>query len=804
MNETDFSDAFSSHEQAGLVGRVVPAHIKKVRLDHCDLDLLDEGTGSVIGQGRLYQADSLAWEDRRLLAEIRKYQRDEILEKVFVRRLRHEDGEALWYVHERWGKCNPWNDLALRQDDVIVGTIIRIVPMRGRERVGYLVQLEVGAPIQTDESGIIEPCERAQPDIEVLLPDGELPWGDGGLEMAPPDANIQRMSLEVGDPIQALVREVRLPPMDPIVSVTRLIHRRDVTAQRTFQHRGNLACWRFWRFLGEAKIEENLAAPEVTAGDAPYANRRLLLADDDPRGLISQSELLESMGAKVHGVEVRPGDFSRVVDEVVMALHQDDFDLLLIDNNLPGRDLGQTLIGRVRTRIGDEHPARFALITADGTRAPSNDARMGLCAKGVIGFVRRPLKHLVLHRLLAGEEVWEDAASLPKAHGLAPRLPASKGAPTLQETLEVIARQRGIGFAMLFRATRKLDAQDLITAGIAAPFTWDEYPEVLNRTDLRVLVEGKKNNLKITHLEGGNELLHIGRKIHSHWKILELSASRWIFGVGYEPGKDIESQLPIWRMAIAATMDAQDWRGWARHVSSFVQLGMAHQGLSHEIVHLQSEFRNLLGILRRQVGKFDADAKLGEKNKEDLLGRVAALTKSNEDLLEFSQRQLRAQALRHRMVFLPDAVATIRRIVEAECREAEVALHVVEPLLLALPLSNAALILPVVNLLVNAAKHHYRQENRRVELFFDVEEIAKDKPMLLIDARDNGPGLDQRALERLWQPGFSQASDPNERHGMGLWLSRQLVEEASGTLDLHENWRGIGAYFRIRLPIHLG
>nr|VFK38799.1 MAG: Histidine kinase-, DNA gyrase B-, and HSP90-like ATPase [Candidatus Kentron sp. TC] len=348
------------------------------------------------------------------------------------------------------------------------------------------------------------------------------------------------------------------------------------------------------------------------------------------------------------------------------------------------------------------------------------------------------------------------------------------------------------------------DAQDLITAGIAAPFTWDEYPEVLNRTDLRVLVEGKKNNLKITHLEGGNELLHIGRKIHSHWQILELGASRWIFGVGYEPGKDIESQLPIWRMALAATMDAQDWRGWARHVSSFVQLGMAHQGLSHEVINLQVEFGALLYNLRRQIGKLESGKKLSKINKDGLIDKVAALISNNEQLLEFSKRQLRAQALRHRMVFLPDAVATIKRIVEAECREAEVALHIMDSPLLALPLPNAALILPVVNLLVNAAKHHYRQENRRVELLFDVEEVAKDKPMLIIDARDNGPGLDQNALERLWQPGFSQASDPNERHGMGLWLSRQLVEEAGGTLDLHENWRGIGACFRIRLPIHLG
>nr|VFK07216.1 MAG: Response regulator receiver domain-containing protein [Candidatus Kentron sp. LPFa]VFK23951.1 MAG: Response regulator receiver domain-containing protein [Candidatus Kentron sp. LPFa] len=803
MNEIGSSDSFSSsNQQLGLVGQVLSARIKRVRLQSCELDLLDE-TGSVIAQGRLYQADSLAWEDRRLLAEIPKYRKDSILDKIFMRRLRYEDGGALWYVQERWGRHNPWDDLPLGQDDIITGTIARAISMKGGEHVGYLVQLEIDAPIQIVDAGIIGPDERVQPDIEVFLPERELPWDDGGLDAMPTNSNTKRMPLEIGDPIQALVREVRMPPMDPIVSVTRLIHRRDATANNTFKHRENLARWYFWRFLGKTKIEETLDAPKLTRDDMPYANRQLLLVDDDPRTLTAQAELLEFMGAKVHAVEVRPGDFTKAVDAVVVALGKEDFDLILVDNNLPGRDLGQALIGRIRARIGGEHSARFALITADGTRVPSDDTRAELRVKGAIGFVQRPLAHGALRKLLNGEEVWEDAKSHPKTKQSSSYLPVAKASPTLQDTLAFIAGQPGVAFALLVRAKRRIEAEDLITSG-RAPFTWDEYPEVLRKTDLVLLIERKIEELKIVPQEGGNELLHAGRQIHSHWRILELGAARWIFGVGYESDKDIEGQLPLWRMALAAAMDAQGWREWARHVSSFVQLGMAHQGLSHEVIHLQGEFQNLLFILNRQIGKFEADAKLSEKNKEDLLKRVAALTRSNDDLLEFSQRQLRAQALRHRRVFLPEAVTTIRRIVDGECREAEVMLHVVEPLLLALPLSNAALILPVVNLLLNAIKHHYRQENRRVELLFDVEEIAKDKPMLIIDVRDNGPGLDQTALERLWQPGFSQASDPNKRHGIGLWLSRQLVEEAGGTLDLHENWRCIGASFRIRLPIHLG
>jgi len=805
MDKIDPAPSSPSEQPTELVGQVLRAWITNVRFDHCNLDLLDEKNASTIAKGRLYQADSLAWENPKLLAELPKYQSGNVLKTVFVRRLRYEDSEALWYVQERWGQRNPWVDLDLKLGDIITGIVVRSITSTKRgEHVGYLVQLDVGVPIQTSDSGIIESCERIQPDIEVFLPDEKLPWKDGNLDTVPTNSKIRRMSLNIGDPIQALVLEIRVPPMDPIVSLTDLINHRDTMSDKEFKYTDNMARWHFWCFLGKTEIprNENQEIQHLTGNEKLYAGKRLLLVDDNARTLAAQSERLRLIGAKVANIEVRPGSFSEAVREVVATLRENDFDLALIDNNLPGKDLGQDLIGRVRAQLGDEYPVHFALITADSARVPTNDTRTELHAKGVIGFVQRPLTHHTLQRLLTGEEVWEEAKSHLKTDQSEQYLPTTKASPTLQETLDIIAGQPGITFALLVKAKRRIEVEDLITSGLA-PFTWDQYPEVLRRTDLVLLIDGKIDELRIVSQKGGNELLHAGRQIHSHWRILELGASRWIFGVGYAPDKDIEGQLPLWRAALATAMDAQGWRDWARHVSGFVQLGLAHQGLSHEVIHLQDEFKNLLFSLARRVEKLELGSKLKKDDKEFILDKVLALTRGNEQLLEFSRRQLRAQALRHRDVFLPEVVTTIKRIVDAECLEAEVALHIIDPPPLVLPLPNATLVLPVVNLLINAAKHHYRRENRRIELLFDLE-VKDREEFLSIEVRDNGPGLDQAALERLWQPGFSQATDLDKRHGIGLWLSRQLVEEAGGTLDLHENWRGLGACFRIRFPIHLG
>ncbi|HRD68204.1 MAG TPA: ATP-binding protein [Candidatus Competibacter sp.] len=791
----------SAANQASLSSRnVVPARVKKVRYDHCDLDLLASEDGPVLGQGRLYQAESLAWKDPKLLAGIPNYQPGKILNAVFVRHLRHEEGQALWFVHERWGLNDPWKELPLAEDDIVTGVVVRRIASAGRyESAGYLIQLDAGIPIQLSSSAGAESSERRQPDIEVFLPSEELPWADGSLSSLRPSSKAGRMALEIGDPIQAMVLEIRFPPMDPRVSLTRLINHRDATADRDFNHRDTLARWRFRHLLsgdkqGTATTDET--PPAFSPDDRPYVGRRLLLVDDNADAMASQAELLELMGAEIERILVKPNSLEQAVGEVVSALRGGRFDLALIDSNLPGRDLGQALIEQVRSQLGADHPIRLVLLTANPTKTIAVATLDALRARGVAGMVQRPMSHCALRNLLAGEEVWELAVSTEQHQ------PATEAHLTLQHMLETIAHQEGVSFAVLVKARRRIETQDLITTG-DAPFKLDEYPKVLTRTDLRLLVDDRLSQLTITAKEGGNALLRAGGTGPAHWQVLELGGNRWIFGVGHAPGRDVQDQLPFWCMALTAMLEAQGWRDWARHVSGFVQLGLAHQGLSHEVFNLEGEIGNLLDSLRRWLGKQGPNVKLEGNVRNYIDGKVAALIKTSGDLLDFSKRQLRGQALRRQRVFLPDAVAAIKRIVASECLESEVTLHVANPPPLALPLPNAALVLPAVNLLVNAAKHHYRSENRRVELLFDLEEVGT-RQFLVMDVRDNGPGLEKDALEHLWQPGFSSATEVDKRHGIGLWLSRQLIKESGGKLDLHKNWRGLGACFRIRFPINLG
>jgi signal transduction histidine kinase len=74
------------------------------------------------------------------------------------------------------------------------------------------------------------------------------------------------------------------------------------------------------------------------------------------------------------------------------------------------------------------------------------------------------------------------------------------------------------------------------------------------------------------------------------------------------------------------------------------------------------------------------------------------------------------------------------------------------------------------------------------------------KPAVLLDVRDNGAGFGVTDPEKLFEA--FQTTKPHGM-GMGLWISRWIVERHDGRLSAHPN-DGPGATFRILLPAASG
>ncbi|MEM7781897.1 MAG: chemotaxis protein CheB [Planctomycetota bacterium] len=100
------------------------------------------------------------------------------------------------------------------------------------------------------------------------------------------------------------------------------------------------------------------------------------------------------------------------------------------------------------------------------------------------------------------------------------------------------------------------------------------------------------------------------------------------------------------------------------------------------------------------------------------------------------------------------------------------------------------------NLLSNARRYTPAGGSVKVKLFADAGDAV-------VSVIDNGSGIDQQKLDLIFEM-FGRATDTKETQGglgIGLALSKMLMEQHEGSISAHSDGHGKGATFSIRLPL---
>jgi chemotaxis protein histidine kinase CheA len=103
---------------------------------------------------------------------------------------------------------------------------------------------------------------------------------------------------------------------------------------------------------------------------------------------------------------------------------------------------------------------------------------------------------------------------------------------------------------------------------------------------------------------------------------------------------------------------------------------------------------------------------------------------------------------------------------------------------------------PLLHLVRNAVDHGIETRGK-VTI-----EIAQRDDRISITVTDDGRGIDPSVIDRIFQPGFSTASEVSELSGRGVGLDvvKTTVEELGGAINVRST-PGQGASFEITLPI---
>ena len=216
--------------------------------------------------------------------------------------------------------------------------------------------------------------------------------------------------------------------------------------------------------------------------------------------------------------------------------------------------------------------------------------------------------------------------------------------------------------------------------------------------------------------------------------------------------------------------------------------------LAHELRNPLAPIRNAAHILKQHD---PSDPEL-QWARQVIDRQAEHLSRLVDDLLDVSRiTRGKIELRRERIpisIIVSSAVETARPLIEANQHALTVSISG-DPLFVNGDLTRLAQVLS--NLLTNAAK--YTPPNGKIEIIAD-----RDGSTVVLRVRDNGVGIPREMLARIFEM-FAQVDSSLERTagglGIGLTLSRTLVELHGGTVEAKSSGAGRGSEFIVRLPL---
>ena len=235
----------------------------------------------------------------------------------------------------------------------------------------------------------------------------------------------------------------------------------------------------------------------------------------------------------------------------------------------------------------------------------------------------------------------------------------------------------------------------------------------------------------------------------------------------------------------------------ATELDRMIAMGTLAAGVAHEInnplafIHSNLEYASeVVGLLRTKLEIEDERVERLEQALRESLGGTTRVREIVKDLKSFS----RAPEERLERTNLRDVAQSAMSMSWPEVRRAANLRNEFNavPEVMA---NDARLGQVVLNLLVNAAQAFPAGKEDRN--FITVRTISRGDTSV-IEVEDNATGIPPESLRHIFDPFFT-TKPLGEGTGMGLWISRNIVTNLGGRLEVESEW-GRGSCFRIIFP----
>jgi signal transduction histidine kinase len=272
------------------------------------------------------------------------------------------------------------------------------------------------------------------------------------------------------------------------------------------------------------------------------------------------------------------------------------------------------------------------------------------------------------------------------------------------------------------------------------------------------------------------------------------------------PKKIPEESLVFTRgiaLAIGALLDRQMFQEHAILVQRTALLGHLTRGLVHEINHQIGPLNLTLEDLEALLGEIKSESASPEAVESKSAMALDQITEMRRLVTAMTNttRQFGRIITRPKEEFLriDEPVENAIKLLREVSDRMKVRVAFEPPRSLVLVRSQGAVIEQIlINLLLNAIQQINERPHAPGWVQVRVEtRRAEDGEKICIRVEDNGPGIHLRQWEQIFDVGYTTREDGS---GMGLYISRGLVEALGGKLYVEESYILGGSIFALEIP----
>lgn len=267
----------------------------------------------------------------------------------------------------------------------------------------------------------------------------------------------------------------------------------------------------------------------------------------------------------------------------------------------------------------------------------------------------------------------------------------------------------------------------------------------------------------------------------------------------------VEAHASSTTALLAARLERQHFAHQFAGLQRVMLLGQLSRSLIHEINNQRQNLPQAVVMLKDQL---QAIVHAAGRDSTQLMWEIAEAEETLQDLGQELDRLVGAtepfvlltRQNQHEFMLLDQMIQTAADVVRDTARRANIMIDLFQLAPVCFTRAPSATIQQVlVNILLNAIQHIELTHGRcggRVRVTLSPEP-TDGHLFFRISVEDDGPGIHRRLWERIFEMGYTERTDGS---GMGLFISRNLIESLGGRVWVTESAKGWGSTFVIELP----